>query len=184
MDSPNGTGGLPGLLLADDDRIPCSALASALQTKGYKVSVAHGYKSALAAAAGDPPAYAVTDLKLHDGSGLRLIGKLRDLNPHMRVVVVTSYGSIATAIESIRLGAHYYLTKPVDADAIVAALHLDPGTSSAPLCEKPLSVYRLAWEHINRVLIGNNGNISAAARELGMHRRTLQRKLNKHPVRD
>lgn len=177
----------PGLLLADGDKKLCSVLERDLQKRGYRVTVVHGYEAALAAAAGDPPAYAVIDLKLRGGLGLDLIGKLLSLEARMRVVVVTSYGSIATAIEAVRLGAHYYLTKPADADDIVAALRGRPGTSPVPvpLHERPLSVYRLAWEHINRVLIGNNGNITAAARELGMHRRTLQRKLNnKHPVRD
>jgi len=185
MDNRDGLRDLPSLLLADDDKKLCSVLRRALEEKGYKVILAHGYESALDAAAGNPPAYAVIDLKLHDGLGLSLIRKLLDLRADMRVVVVTRYGSIATALEAVRLGAHYYLTKPADADDIIAALRGDPGTPPAALYEKPLSVYRLAWEHINRVLVGTNGNITAAARELGMHRRTLQRKLNtKHPIRN
>ena len=185
MDSPNGVRDLPSLLLADDDEKLCSALEPALHRKGYKVTVVHDYGAALAAAAAHLPAYAVIEQKLHGASGLRLLGELLDLRADMRIVVVTGYASIATAIESIKLGAHYYLTKPADADDIVGALSGDPGTSCAVQGVKPLSVYRLAWEHINRVLVGTNGNITAAARELGIHRRTLQRKLNtKHPIRE
>ncbi len=174
----------PGLLLVDDDEILCSVLASALRRRGYIVTVAHDYPSALAAATANPPEFAVVDLKFPGGSGLCLVKKLMDLDPHTRIVMLTGYGSIATAIEAIKSGAHYYLTKPANADDIVAALHRDGEASSVPVGEKPLSVNRLEWEHINRVLSGNNGNVSATARVLGMHRRTLQRKLGKHPVRD
>jgi two-component system response regulator RegA len=102
----------------------------------------------------------------------------------MRVVVLTGYASIATAVEATKLGAHYYLTKPTGADDIVEALHRNSAAESVSIREKPLSVSRLEWEHINRVLTANRGNISATARLLGMHRRTLQRKLSKHPARD
>jgi len=184
MDKTNGKNELPSLLLADDDETLCSVLARALEKRGFRVTVAHDYQSALALAAGDPPEFAVVDLKLAGSSGLCLVRKLMELDAHTRVVVLTGYGSIATAVEAVKLGARYYLTKPADADDVVAALHHESGTSSAPICEKPLSVNRLEWEHINRVLAGNNGNISATARVLGMHRRTLQRKLSKHPVRE
>ena len=175
---------LPNLLLVDDDEILCSVLAAALRERGYNVTVAHDYQSALAAAAGNPPELAVVDLKFPGGSGLSLIKKLVELNPDARVVVLTGYGSIATAIEAVKLGAHYYLTKPAGANDIVAALDLEPKPSSSPIPEKPLSVGRLEWEHIHQVLSGSDGNISATARLLGMHRRTLQRKLSKRPVRD
>jgi two-component system, response regulator RegA len=102
----------------------------------------------------------------------------------MRVVMLTGYASIATAIEAVKLGAFYYLAKPANVEDIVAALSRDREASFTPPCEKPLSVHRLEWEHINRILRGNNGNVTATARELKMHRRTLQRKLNKHPVRE
>ena len=183
MDNVNGNDHLPSLLLVDDDEILCSVLARALQRRGYKASVAHDYQSALAAAAEDPPEYAVVELKIPGGSGLCLLRKLIELDARMRVVVLTGYGSIATAVEALKLGAHYYLVKPAKADDIVAVLIRGHEVSSAPLCEKPLSVNRLEWEHINRVLAGTNGNISGTARLLGMHRRTLQRKLNKNPVR-
>ena len=184
MDAAIGKSDLPSLLLVDDDEVLCSVLARALQRREYRVTVAHDYESAIALAGGVLPEYAVVDLKLPGGSGLHLVKKLVDLDAHTRVVVLTGYGSIATAIEAVKLGAHYYLTKPADADDIVAALHCESGTPAAPIRQKPLSVSRLEWEHINRVLAGNNGNISATARVLGMHRRTLQRKLSKHPVRD
>jgi two-component system response regulator RegA len=184
LEKANEANHLPSLLLVDDDEILCSVLAAALQRRGYNVTVAHDYQAALAAAVGNPPEFAVVDLKFPGGSGLCLVKKLVDLDPHTRVVVLTGYGSIATAIEAIKLGAHYYLTKPANAEDIVAALRRDGGVSSAQVGEKPLSVNRLEWEHINRVLSGNNGNVSATARVLGMHRRTLQRKLGKHPVRD
>jgi len=181
-DSRNG--GQSRLLLVDDDEILCAVLARALQRKGFRVTVVHGHQAALAAAEEDPPEFAVVDLKFPDGSGLGLVRQLMSLHKHMRVVVLTGYASIATAIEAVKLGAHYYLTKPANADDIVEALHRDFVATSTPIRAKPLSVNRLEWEHINRVLTGNKGNISATARLLGMHRRTLQRKLSKHPARD
>jgi two-component system, response regulator RegA len=176
---------LPRLLLVDDDEVLCSVMARALERRGYDVLVAHDYQSALAAAAGKPIQFAVIDLKFPGGSGLCLVKDLMDLHQQARIVVLTGYGSIATAIAAIKSGAHYYLTKPANADDVVAALRGDGEAASAVLVgEKPLSVNRMEWEHINRVLSGNNGNVSATARVLGMHRRTLQRKLGKHPVRD
>jgi two-component system response regulator RegA len=185
MNMNDGFNAAPRLLIADDDETLCGVLSCALEKRGFKVSVAHDYQAALAAAAGQAPEFAVLDLKLGDASGLRLMRQLLDLYSGLRVVVLTGYASIATAIEAVKLGAHHYLTKPANADELVAALR---GEDGAPSCacaisERPLSVNRLEWEHINRVLLGNNGNISATARVLGMHRRTLQRKLAKHPAR-
>jgi two-component system response regulator RegA len=177
-------GGQARLLLVDDDEILCAVLARALDRKGFRVAVAHHPQAALAAAAERPPEFAVVDLKFPEGSGLELVRQLLDLNNDMRVVVLTGYASIATAVEATKLGAKYYLTKPTGADDIFEALYRDSPSPSAPIRERPLSVGRLEWEHINRVLAGNNGNISATARVLGMHRRTLQRKLSKHPARD
>jgi two-component system response regulator RegA len=173
---------LPRLLLVDDDRVLCSVLAPALARRGFTVSVGNDYDSALRLAASVTPQYAVVDLKFPGGSGLLLVKRLVELDRRMRVVVLTGYASIATAIEAVKLGAHYYLAKPANADDVVAALHGD-SSAMAEIREKPLSVNRLEWEHIQRVLNGNQGNISATARLLGMHRRTLQRKLSKHPVR-
>jgi two-component system, response regulator RegA len=171
------------LLLADDDEALCGVLAAALQRRGFQVSVAHDYDAALASAASDPPGFAVLDLRLGAASGLRLMAKLLALRACMRIVVLTGYASIATAIEAVKMGARHYLTKPVDADELAAALRGDAAAPASPIADRPLSVNRLEWEHIHHVLAGNHGNISATARVLGMHRRTLQRKLNKHPVR-
>lgn len=171
------------LLLADDDEALCGVLARAMEKRGFRVSVAHDYETALATASADPPEFAVLDLKLGAASGLQLMVRLLAIEACMRIVVLTGYASIATAIEAVRLGAHHYLTKPADPDEIAAALRGEPTAPASPISEKPLSVNRLEWEHIHHVLAGNRGNISATARILGMHRRTLQRKLNKHPAR-
>ncbi len=173
----------PRLLLVDDDETFCSVLSRALEKRGFQVRVAHTTAEALNDIQNCPPEYAVIDLKLPDQSGLMLVSKLKALDEHARIVVLTGYASIATAVEAIKLGAMYYLSKPADADDIMAALHRASGDESAPVSERPLSVERLEWEHISRVLSENQGNVSATARALGMHRRTLQRKLNKRPVR-
>ncbi|MEQ6341011.1 MAG: response regulator transcription factor [Gammaproteobacteria bacterium] len=130
-----------------------------------------------------PPEYAVIDLRMPGPSGLVLVEKLKTLDSHTRIVVLTGYASIATAVEAIKLGATHYLTKPADADEIVQAFHCETGEASMAIAENPLSVDRLEWEHIQKVLLECQGNISATARRLDMHRRTLQRKLNKRPAR-
>ena len=172
----------PSLLLVDDDVTFCSVLSKALEKRGFRVRLAHSVAAALDDIQSGPPEYAVIDLKMPDESGLVLVSKLKALDEQTKIVVLTGYASVATAVEAIKLGAEYYLSKPADADDIVAAFHRESGDHSAPVSEKPPSVNRVEWEHINRVLMENKGNISATARALGMHRRTLQRKLNKHPV--
>jgi two-component system, response regulator RegA len=174
----------PTLLLVDDDVTLCDTLGRALANRGFDVEAAYTAEGAIKLATESPPEYAVVDLKLPDRSGLKLVSTLIGLDPHTRIVVLTAYGSIATAVEAIKLGATYYLPKPADADAVVSALHRGAGDSAVPPNEKPMSVDRLEWEHINRVLHEHEGNVSAAARELSMHRRTLQRKLAKRPVRN
>jgi two-component system response regulator RegA len=174
----------PRLLLVDDDETFCSVLSRALEKRGFQVAVARTVAEALSNIQDSTPEYAVIDLKMPDQSGLVLVSKLKALDEQTRIVVLTGYASIATAVEAIKLGAVYYLSKPADADDIVAAFHRDSGDGSAAVSEKPLSVERLEWEHISRVLQENQGNISATARALGMHRRTLQRKLSKRPVRN
>jgi len=174
----------PRLLLVDDDVTFCSVLSRVLEKRGFQVKVAHTVAGALSHIQRGAPEYAVIDLKMPDESGLVLVSKLKALGERTKIVVLTGYASIATAVEAIKLGAAYYLSKPADADDIVAAFHRDSGNVSAPVSEKPLSVDRLEWEHISRVLSENHGNVSATARALGMHRRTLQRKLNKRPVRN
>ena len=178
------------LLLIDDDEVFTRVLSRALSSRGFTVAVAHDAAGALALTRREHPRYAVLDLKLGEENGLRLIPELHTLVPDMRILLLTGYASIATAVEAIKRGAHDYLAKPVDADAVVRVLlDGDGGTEGddedlpdAP--EAPLALRRLEWEHIQRVLTECNGNISETARRLGMHRRTLQRKLGKHPVRE
>jgi two-component system response regulator RegA len=172
----------PSLLLVDDDVTFCSVLSKALERRGFRVGLAHSVAAALSAIQDVPPEYAVIDLKMPDESGLVLVSKLKALDERTTIVVLTGYASVATAVEAIKLGATYYLSKPADADDIVAAFHRQAGDDSVTINEKPLSVNRLEWEHINRVLEAHHGNISAAARALSMHRRTLQRKLRKRPL--
>ena len=174
------------LLLVDDDESFCAALARAMERRGYDVFVAHDTASALGAMDGFGPDYALVDLRLGDASGLPLVEHLAQADPDMRIVVLTGYASIATAVEAIKLGAVQYLTKPADPNDIVLAFghNRDGGDTCVTLPSKPMSVRRLEWEHIQRVLQSHDGNVSAAARTLKMHRRSLQRKLQKRPVRE
>jgi two-component system, response regulator RegA len=172
----------PSLLLVDDDAVFGLVLARALDARGFLVRVAHSSDAAFSAIEDDPPEYAVVDLKLPDGSGLKIVSRLIAADPQTRVVVLTGHASVPTAVEAIKLGARYYLPKPADADAIVAALHRDSGDDDVPVSAPALSVERVEWEHIQRVLQDHGGNISATARALSMHRRTLQRKLRKPPA--
>ncbi len=176
------------LLLVDDDATFIRVLARALTSRGFRVITASTLAQARALTRQQRPRYCVLDLKIGEENGLRLIPELHTLVPDLRVLLLTGYASIATAVEAIKRGAHDYLAKPVDADAVVRAL-LDGDNETeiseppeAP--EQPLALRRLEWEHIQRVLTECDGNISATARRLGMHRRTLQRKLSKHPVRE
>jgi two-component system, response regulator RegA len=173
----------PALLLVDDDLTFCEVMRRALVRRGFRVTLAHGADEALARARSEPPAYAVIDLKMPGESGLSLIHELRSLSDGVRIVVLTGYASVATAVEAIKLGATHYLAKPVDADEVVAAFGRDGGNPKAGVSARPLSVERVEWEHIQRILHQHEGNISATARTLNMHRRTLQRKLAKRPVR-
>ena len=168
------------LLLVDDDHTFCQVLGKALEKRGYSVTIAHGVEEALPLATANPPEYAVIDLKMGGASGLVLVQALHELDSATRIVVLTGYASIATAVEAIKLGATQYLSKPANADEIVAAFGHNASTD-LPLNTQPSSVSRLEWEHIQRILQENQGNISATARALNMHRRTLQRKLNKFP---
>jgi two-component system response regulator RegA len=171
----------PSLLLVDDDATFCSVLSRALEKRGFAVTVAHSVEAAMPLALGSPPEFAVVDLKMDGVSGLVLIKALHELDPATRIVVLTGYASIATAVEAIKLGATQYLAKAANADEIVAAFgHL--ASAELPVNARPPSVERLEWEHIQRVLHEHHGNISATARALNMHRRTLQRKLGKRPA--
>ena len=168
----------------DDDIALCESLARAFAGRGFELQVAHTATSALRLVDDRPPQYAVIGLKLPDTSGLKLVGVLRALDAHMRIVVLAGYPSIRTAVEAIKLGATDYLAKPASADEVVTALQHDRGNDSVPLSKKPMSVHRAEWEYISQALRENNGNISATARALSMDRRTLQRKLRKRPPRD
>lgn len=174
----------PDLLLVDDDPVYCSVLAQALRKRGYEVSVANDLATAMRLARGIHPEYAVVDLRIGHESGLEMVKELTEIDEDTHIVVLTGFASIATAVESIKLGATHYLTKPADTEEIIRALNRNEGDSNISVKERPLSVKRLEWEHLQKVLMEHNGNISAAARALGMHRRTLQRKLDKKPVRE
>lgn len=173
----------PRLLLVDDDEDFCAALGRALQRRGFEVSCAHTPEAALQLADKLAPGYAVVDLRLGECSGLPLIEPLVREDPEIRIVVLTGYASIATAVEAVKLGAVQYLTKPTDPDELVAAFGQCEGNPDVAPAPRPLSPRRYEWEHIQRVLHAHDNNISATARTLGMHRRTLQRKLQKRPVR-
>ncbi len=174
----------PALLLVDDDPTLCRVLAKALENRGFAVIIAHDVDTAACAARDITPDYAGLDLKLPGPSGLSLIAELKSLNAGMGILVLTGYASISTSVEAIKLGATHYLAKPADADEIVAALHNQAGNPGMPVSTQPISLRRLEWEHIQRVLAENNGNVSATARSLRMHLRALQRKLMKRPARD
>jgi len=172
----------PLLLLVEDDERLRERLARAFVTRGFDVRQATDLSDAEAALAADPPEYVVLDLRMPSGNGLDLIPRLLAADPATKIVVLTGYGSVATAVEAVRRGAVHYLTKPADADEIVAAFSRDSASAdvaAAPL--QPMSLDRVEWEHINRVLVDCDHNISEAARVLGMHRRSLQRKLAKYP---
>ncbi len=174
----------PQLLLVDDDITFCKVLKSALEKRNYEVLVANDVKTGIAFAERHIPEYAVIDLRIGNESGLELVKKLISLDDNTICVMLTGFASIATAVEAIKLGATHYLTKPANADEIANALHKNEGDSSVSISKNPLSVKRLEWEHLQKVLMQNDGNISAAARALNMHRRTLQRKLDKKPVKE
>lgn len=173
----------PHLLLVDDDDTFTQILARVLVRKGVRVSIANSSEAAINIAKEDPPEYAVVDLKMNGESGLVLLPKLLAIDVEMRVVILTGYSSIATAVEAIKRGACNYLCKPASVEDIFAALLTKHVDTEHLIPDSPMSVDRLEWEHIQRVLSEYDGNISATARALGMHRRTLQRKLQKRPVK-
>lgn len=172
---------LSHLLIVDDDDTLRERLARALRERGYTVDTASDVPTALVSARLRRPDAVVLDLKMSGPSGLDALRELRIIAPAARNLILTGYGSIATALEAVRLGAWDYLTKPADADQIVAALNRDPMLHEGhPELESP-SLERTEWEHIQRVLSDCGGNVSQAAKVLGIHRRSLQRKLNKYP---
>jgi two-component system, response regulator RegA len=177
----------PRLLLADDDETFRERLGRALRERAYDVVTASDHASALAAARAQAPAFAVVDLKMPGASGLDLVRDLHALAPDTRIVVLTGYGSITSAVEALHRGAHDYLSKPADADEIIAALlgHKAAGAGAGTVspAHPPPSLARAEWEHMTRILADCDGNVSEAARRLGITRRTLQLKLKKDPPR-
>ena len=175
-------------LILDDNDVFASTLARSLSRRGFSATVAHSGEDALKAAAETDFTYATIDLQLQQDSGLQWIAPLREKLPHARLLVLTGYASIATTVQAIKSGADNYLAKPANVDSILSALsYVAEGEAvDEPVLPvedaSPLSLERLEWEHIQRVLAEHEGNISSTARALNMHRRTLQRKLAKRPV--
>jgi two-component system response regulator RegA len=168
------------LLVIDDDVPFRERLVRAMRDRGFEATGVGDYPAALEAAQADSPELALVDLRLPGGDGLAVVRELKRLDPSTVVVVLTGYGSIATAVESMKRGATTYLTKPVDADQIAAAFD---GASTASTTDTAVpTLARVEWEHIQRVLADCGGNVSQAARLLGIHRRSLQRKLAKYPL--
>lgn len=171
------------LLIVDDDITFAHILSKALTRRGYNVITAETSSAAVALCQQHQPQQAVVDLKLETESGLNLLPQLKQANPAIKMLILTGYSSISTAVEAIKMGAANYLCKPAGVEDILAAFNKDAPNPDINIKETPPSVDRLEWEHIQKVLAENNGNISATARNLGMHRRTLQRKLLKRPVK-
>ena len=170
------------LLIVDDDRPFRERLARAMQARGFDVLSAETVHEGIAIVKERPPAYAVVDLKLDDGNGLDVVETLHGTRPNARVVVLTGFGNIATAVAAVKFGAIDYLPKPADADDIMGALLAAPGAKPNPP-ENPMSADRVRWEHIQRVYDLCGHNVSETARRLSMHRRTLQRILAKRAPR-
>jgi len=168
-------------LAIDDDDDFRTVLARALARRGCEVHGADSIAAALDLARAHQPTHAVLDLRLAEESGLNLIEPLLELNPGLRIVVLTGYASIATAVHAIKLGAVQYLTKPAHVNDILAAFNMAAGDAATPLTPDPTPLDRAEWEHIQHALAACAGNVSAAAKRLGLHRRTLQRKLAKRP---
>lgn len=175
----------PSLLVVDDDDVFRSRLARAFQRRGWEVREAADGAAAIALAEQDSPEYAAIDLRMPGAlTGLEVVSRLVEIDPGTTCVVLTGYGSIATAVDAVKRGAAHYVTKPADVDELLAAFgraEAPPGGGEAPAPAVP-SLARVEWEHIQRVLSDCGGNISQAARLLGIHRRSLQRKLSKYPV--
>lgn len=170
------------LLIVEDDEIFVTVLSEAMTRRGFDCLTAATLDEAAAHIGGGRLDFAVLDLNLAGQSSLSLVAPLKARHPDIRIVVLTGYASIATAVDAVKLGVDEYLTKPADADQIQRALTTATHPGGAEIPKRPMSVRRLEWEHIQRVLADCNGNVSEAARRLNMHRRTLQRKLLKHPV--
>ena len=170
------------LLIVDDDAPLCLRLARAMERRGFIVSTADSVAAGIAAVTNQPPAFAVVDMRLGDGRGFEVVSALRNARPGARIVMLTGYGNIATAVAAVKAGAIDYLPKPADADAVERALLAQEDAVPEPP-EDPMSADRVRWEHIQRVFELCDRNVSETARRLKMHRRTLQRILSKHAPR-
>ena len=166
------------LLIVDDDNPFRERLARAMEKKGFIVTQAEGVKKGIDSVKITKPAFAVIDLRLADGNGLEVVKEIQNLNTNSRIIMLTGYGNISTAVAAIKQGAIDYLAKPADADDVEKALLADPNKKAQPP-ENPMSADRVKWEHIHRVFELCNRNVSETARRLKMHRRTLQRILSK-----
>ena len=166
------------LLIVDDDNPFRERLARAMEKKGFQVAQAEGVKKGIESVKLKKPAFAVVDLRLNDGNGLEVVKEIQSTNSNSRIVMLTGYGNIPTAVAAIKQGAIDYLAKPADADDVEKALLADPNKKASPP-ENPMSADRVKWEHIHRVFELCNRNVSETARRLKMHRRTLQRILSK-----
>ena len=170
------------ILVVDDDNPFRERLARAMEKKGFVVTQAEGVKKGIDSVRSAKPAFAVVDLRLNDGNGLEVVKEIQNLNIKSRIIMLTGYGNISTAVSAIKQGAIDYLAKPADADDVEKALLADPNTKAQPP-ENPMSADRVKWEHIHRVFELCNRNVSETARRLKMHRRTLQRILSKRSPR-
>jgi two-component system, response regulator RegA len=181
VDASESGGNLPTLLVVDDDPAFGRITKRAMEARGFAVRVAHDVEQAIRMAQDDPPEYALVDLNMPGASGLTLVQRLRQIDCETCIVVLTGYASIATAIEAIKLGATHYLAKPARTEEILAAFKRVEPKPDVAISADPMRIGQLEWEHIQKVLVEHQGNISATAKALGMHRRTLQRKLSKRP---
>ena len=178
----------PSVLLVDDDERLRSRMSRAFEERGYETQQAEGYDSAIEIASAESTELAVVDLRMPGKSGLEVVKELHRIDPSTKIVVLTGYGSIATALEAMRLGATHYLTKPADVDEVISAFDRGAAETEASPPEageeppRTPSLARVEWEHIQRVLTDCDGNITKAAERLGIHRRSLQRKLAKFPT--
>jgi two-component system response regulator RegA len=187
-EAPDNSTPKPSILLVDDDERLRLRMARAFEERGYEAQQADGYEAAIAIAERESTEYAVVDLRMPGKSGLEVVRELHRIDSATKVIVLTGYGSIATALEAVRLGATHYLTKPADVDEVIASFDRDETLANpealATESETPPtpSLARVEWEHIQRVLTDCGGNITKAAERLGIHRRSLQRKLAKFPM--
>jgi two-component system, response regulator RegA len=171
------------VLIVDDDVALATALQRSFERRGFGAHISHDLAGAMAAAADFRPDFAVVDLRLHAASGLEVVKALHGFDAHMRIVILTGYASIATAVEAIKLGAVHYLTKPANVEDILKAFTASDGNTEVPVTAAKTSLKTLEWERIHEVLVACEYNVSEAARRLGLHRRTLARKLEKRQIR-